>query len=78
MRLKSEITHFFEVYSILSPEGKAAFEAQMGPMLNSSDPYTRSLYQSLLHSAKDGLSIEEAIEKLDTLSVQKGKTSKSG
>lgn len=76
-KLNTQISQFFEIYSILSPEGKAAFEGQMGPMLNSSDTHTRSLYQSLLQSAKNGLSIEEAIEKLNELSAKNNKTIKS-
>jgi len=77
-RLKSEITQFFEVYTVLSPEGRAVFEAQMGPMLQKSDNYTSSLYRSLLQSAQRGRSIEEAIDELNKLSVQNGKTNKPG
>ncbi|MBI5701532.1 hypothetical protein HZC34_06830 [Candidatus Saganbacteria bacterium] len=69
LRLTDEINRFFEVYSILSPEGKATFEAQMGPTLANSDPNTRKLYQILLKAVKDGLTIETAIEQMKKSSI---------
>lgn len=73
-KLKSDVDNFFEVYKVLNAEGRAAFETQMGPLLNSSDPQTKALYHSLLRSAKDGLSPDEAIARL----VQDGKTNEAG
>ncbi len=64
-KLTEEITRFFEVYNILSPEGKAGFEAQLGPKLNSSDKKTRIFYEILLSAAKDNATAEEAIDRLN-------------
>lgn len=73
-KLRSDVNTFFEVYKVLTAEGRASFEAQMGPLLNSSDPQTKALYRSLLRSAKESLSPEEAIARL----VQDGKTNEAG
>lgn len=63
-KLHADIQRFLEVYSVLSPEGKAQFEAQMAGATKNQDERTRKLYQVLLQAAKDGKEIEEAIQEM--------------
>ena len=64
-KLQKDIKKFLEVYRFLSAEGKAQFEAQMAGELKGQDERTKELYYSLLQSAKDGKSIQEAIKRLE-------------
>lgn len=64
-KLKKDVKKFLEVYRFLSAEGKAQFEAQMSGELKGQDERTKKLYYSLLQSAKDGKTIEEAIKQLE-------------
>ena len=64
-KLNKDIKKFLEVYKFLSAEGKAQFEAQMAGELKGKDQRTRKLYYSLLKSAKDGKSIQDAIKGLE-------------
>lgn len=64
-KLRLDIKHFLEVYHFLSAEGKAQFEAQMAGELKKVDPKTKELYYSLLQAAKEGRSIDEAIDRLN-------------
>lgn len=61
-RLQSDIKKFLEVYKVLSSEGKAQFEAQMAGAIKDYDEKTKKLYYALLQAAKDGKSIESAIQ----------------
>ncbi len=74
---EANIEDFLSVYEVLNPQGKASFEAQMGPILENTDPKTKAMYKSLMDSAKKGLSREEAIEQLKK-SVDYGKTQEPG
>jgi len=56
------IEKFLVLYKILSSADKAAFEAQMTSTIRDVDEKTRLLYQSLLKSAKDNLTKEEALK----------------
>lgn len=62
--LKENVGKFLDVYKILTPEAKAAFEAQMDKITHKTDAQTRILYHILQSAAKDGLTVEEAIEKM--------------
>ncbi|KPJ67113.1 hypothetical protein AMJ44_07405 [candidate division WOR-1 bacterium DG_54_3] len=64
IKLQEDIKRFLEVYQVLSPEGKAQFEAQMAGAIKDRDEKTKKLYQALLQAAKDGREIEEAIEEM--------------
>ncbi len=64
-KLKKDVKKFLEVYRFLSAEGKAQFEAQMAGEVKDKDERTKKLYYSLLQSAKDGRSIQEAIKELE-------------
>ncbi len=77
-KLMEELKQFLDVYKVLTPEGKAAFEAQMGPVLKNADPTAKIAYESMLSSAKEGLSLEEAFERLKNLSIKKGEADKTG
>ena len=63
-KLRQDIRKFLEVYKVLSPEGKAQFEAQMAGEVKGQDEKTKKLYYSLLQSAKDGKDIEQAIQEM--------------
>jgi hypothetical protein len=65
MRLQKDIHKFLEVYKVLSPEGRAQFEAQMAGATKTHDEKTKKLYHSLLQAAKDGKGIEEAIQEMN-------------
>jgi len=67
-KLQAEIKKFLEVYSVLSSEGKAQFEAQMAGAIKDRDERTKKLYQALLQSAKEGKGIEGAIEAMEKAS----------
>jgi hypothetical protein len=64
-KLHSDVIFFLEVYNVLSPEGRAQFEAQMLGELKDKDEKTKRLYFDLLKSAKDKLKVDEAIEGLN-------------
>lgn len=64
-KLLRDVRKFLDVYKILSPEARAAFEAQIAPVLNTADPKSKKLYEALLSAAKDGLEIEDAILKME-------------
>lgn len=63
-KLQNDIKKFLEVYKFLSVEGKAQFEAQMAGQIKDLDEKTKNLYQALLQAAKDGSTIDEAINKM--------------
>ena len=63
-KLEKQIQKFLQVYNILLPEAKAAFEAQMNGHLKNVDDRTKNLYVALLNAAKDGETKEKAIEAL--------------
>ncbi len=69
-KLQADIQKFLEVYKVLSPEGKAQFEAQMAGAIKDQDQRSKKLYYALLQSAKNGKGIEEAIAEM-------GKTSQA-
>jgi len=60
--LSGDIGKFLDVYRILIPEARAAFEAQIDKSSNNKDEKTKGLYKALLKAAKDNLEVEEAIE----------------
>ena len=63
-RLHADVKKFLEVYKVLSPEGKAQFEAQMAGSIKDQDEKSKKLYYALLKAAKDGKDIAEAIEEM--------------
>jgi hypothetical protein len=67
-KLRQDVKRFLEVYSVLSPEGKAQFEAQMAGSTKDVDEKTKKLYQALLQAAKDGKEIEAAIQEMQKAS----------
>jgi len=71
IKLQGDIQKFLDVYKILSPEGKAQFEAQMAAVVKGVDVRTKRLYQSLLSSAREGRGVEEAIQQLQRASREK-------
>ncbi|HTY13719.1 MAG TPA: hypothetical protein VMD02_05990 [Candidatus Omnitrophota bacterium] len=62
--LSDQVSAFINTYKILSPEAKAAFEAQLDKSISTSSEESKMLYQVLRQAAKDGLTAEEAIEKM--------------
>lgn len=63
-KLREDVKKFLEVYRILSPEGKAQFEALMAGAVKNQDENTKKLYHALLQAAKDGKEIAEAVEEM--------------
>ena len=63
-KMERSVNVFLEVYRILSPEGRAQFEAEINAKLKELDEKTRKLYLALIKAAKDGLSTDEAIEEM--------------
>jgi hypothetical protein len=63
-KLRQDIKKFLDVYKILSPEGRAQFEAQMAGAVKGQDEKTKKLYYVLLQAAKDGKEIEDAIKEM--------------
>ena len=70
-KLKTDIERFLEVYKVLPPEGKAAFEAQMNSAVNKVDEKSKVLYYALLQSAKNDEEVGQAIDKLHQTSQNK-------
>jgi hypothetical protein len=64
-KLREDVKKFLEVYTVLSPEGKAQFEAQMVGQLKGQDERTKKLYRALLRAAQDGKDIEGAIKEME-------------
>ena len=64
-KLFHDVRKFLEVYGVLSPDGKAQFEAQMAGNLKTVDEKTRKLYYALLQAAKDGKDIDQAIAEME-------------
>lgn len=64
-KLSKDVQKFLDVYNILSSEARAAFEAQIAPTLHAADEKSKKLYAALLSSAKDGISIEDAISRME-------------
>jgi hypothetical protein len=67
-KLLQDVKRFLEVYKVLSPEGKAQFEAQMAGSIKGQDEKTKKLYYALLQAAKDRKGIEEAIQEMEKAS----------
>lgn len=67
-KLNKDIQKFLEVYKVLSPEGKAQFEAQMAGAIKDQGGRSKKLYYALLQSAKDGKGIEAAIAEMEKAS----------
>jgi len=63
-RLNQSIKKFLDVYRVLSPEAKAAFEAQLTSAIRSEDEATRKLYDSLLKAAKEGMDTEDTLKQM--------------
>lgn len=67
-KLQNDIKKFLEVYKVLSPEGKAQFEAQMAGQVKKVDERTKKLYYALLQAAKLGLGVEAALREMQKVS----------
>ncbi|MDD5382334.1 MAG: hypothetical protein PHH60_01585 [Candidatus Margulisbacteria bacterium] len=63
-KLHLDIKRFLEVYRFMPAEVKAHFEAKLAGDIKNLDEKSRKLYSSLLRSAKEGKSIEDAIKDL--------------
>ncbi|MFA4966875.1 MAG: hypothetical protein WC624_01480 [Candidatus Margulisiibacteriota bacterium] len=70
--LNDNIGKFLDVYRVLTPEARAAFEAQIDKSSHGKDEKTKGLYRALLKAAKDNLDTEEAIEMM-TVSLKSQK-----
>lgn len=64
-RLRQDVKKFLDVYKVLSPEGKAQFEAQMAGAIKGHDEGSKKLYYALLKAAKDGKGIDGAIQEME-------------
>ncbi len=64
-RLLKDVRHFLEVYKVLSPDGKAQFEAQMAGSIKGQDEKSKKLFHTLLQAAKDGKDVEAAIQEMN-------------
>jgi len=64
-RLDKSIKRFLEVYKILSPEAKAAFEAELSSAIKNNDEKAKKLYQALLKAAKEGMDSKAALEEME-------------
>ena len=65
LRLNENIKKFLDVYKILSPEARAAFEAELPSAIKGSDEKTKKLYEALLKAAKEGMDTEAAIGEME-------------
>ncbi|OGC24416.1 hypothetical protein A2310_08405 [candidate division WOR-1 bacterium RIFOXYB2_FULL_37_13] len=63
-RMRQQLADFFDVYSALTAQGKAAFQVQIGSVLAKSDERTRKIYAGMINAAENKLSIPETIESL--------------
>lgn len=77
-KLNSEVGQFFDVYKVLDSEGRAQFEAQMGPILKSADAKTVIFYKTVLDAAKRGLSADEATDLVKKSLIQEGQSNQAG
>ncbi len=64
-KLNNDVRKFLEVYNILSPEAKGLVEIQLTPHLQNADKRTKALYSALLSAAQEGLSIADAISRME-------------
>ncbi len=63
--LEKNIGKFLEVYNILSPPAKAAFESQLAGAIKDKDEKTKKLYLALLRAGKVGMGVKETIEEME-------------
>jgi len=63
-KMEKSINVFLEIYKILSPEGRAQFEAEIAARIKNLDEKSKKLYLALIKAAKDGLAPAEAIEEM--------------
>lgn len=66
-KVLQNIYKFMESYLKLGPTSKKAFEKQLMSSINKMDNKTRELYMSLLKSAKDNRSKEEAFTEMERI-----------
>jgi hypothetical protein len=64
-KLFHDVKKFLEVYKVLSAEGKAQFESQMAGSIKGEGEKTKKLYFALLQAAKNGKSIEDAVQEME-------------
>jgi hypothetical protein len=70
-KLEKNIKLFLEVYKILSPAGRAAFEAQINAAMQKGDEKTKRLYKALLRAAKEGMNQEQALDEMKKAKEEK-------
>ncbi len=63
-KFTQDVKKFLEVYKVLLPEGKALFESKILEANKNSDEKTKKLYQTLIDSARNDLSVEQTIAKM--------------
>jgi len=63
-KLEDSIKRFLDVYRILSPEARIAFEVEIEKKTRDDDDRTKKLYSSLIKAAKAGMNIEETIKEM--------------
>jgi hypothetical protein len=63
-KLNHDIDKFLATYKFLMPEAKAMFEGQLENSVRSEDLRTQKLYRALLAAAKEGLTREQTIAKM--------------
>lgn len=63
-KIETTIKNFFDAFSRLSGQEKMYFLAQLDADLKNKDEKDRKLYLSLLKSAREGKTYEEAVEEM--------------
>jgi len=63
-KFTQDVKKFLEVYKVLLPEGKALFESKILETNKNADEKTKKLYQILIDSARNSLSVEQTIAKM--------------
>ena len=63
-KLNYDVERFLVTYKLLAPEAKALFEGQLQSNIKDEDLRTQKLYRALLNSARQGLSKEQTIAKM--------------
>ena len=64
-KLIESIKKFMSSYKALAPAAKKTFEMQINNQIKTMDKRTKMLYESLVESAKNEMSIEKTIKEME-------------
>ena len=71
-KLRDNVGNFLNAYTALTPDGKVAFLVALDKSIKNKDAREKRMYIALLKAARDGKSVDEAIESMSKAEKEEG------